>query len=66
MDQRAPAPHKTQAELAEAGQRLKRRLAIAGMLFSVLIFGSNFAISRHAGSLSPPFAIEVSSARLPR
>ena len=48
MDQRAPAPHKTQAELAEARQRLKQRLAIAGMLFSVLIFGSNFAISRHA------------------
>lgn len=48
MDQRAPAPHKTQAELADDKLRLKRRLAIAGMLFSVLIFGSNFVISRHA------------------
>ncbi|MCU4180354.1 DMT family transporter [Bosea sp. BH3] len=48
MDQRAPAPHKTQAELADGRLRLKRRLAVAGMLFSVVIFGSNFAISRHA------------------
>lgn len=29
-------------------ERRRRRLAVAGMLLSVLIFGSNFVISRHA------------------
>ncbi|MGX5736188.1 DMT family transporter [Bosea thiooxidans] len=48
MDQRAPAPHKTAAERADARTRRRQRLAVIGMLFSVLIFGSNFAISRHA------------------
>lgn len=33
---------------AEARERLRRRLAVAGMLLSVLIFGSNFVVSRHA------------------
>jgi len=43
MDQRVvslPAPHDK--------ERRRRRLAVAGMLLSVLIFGSNFALSRHA------------------
>ena len=37
----------TQGKPHEA-ERRRRRLAIAGMLLSVLIFGSNFVISRHA------------------
>lgn len=43
MDQRIaslPAP--------QDKERRRRRLAVAGMLLSVLIFGSNFVISRHA------------------
>ncbi|UZF93332.1 DMT family transporter [Bosea sp. NBC_00550] len=43
MDQRIaslPAPHDR--------ERRRRRLAVAGMLLSVVIFGSNFVISRHA------------------
>jgi drug/metabolite transporter (DMT)-like permease len=33
---------------AATRERLRRRLAVAGMLLSVLIFGSNFVVSRHA------------------
>jgi drug/metabolite transporter (DMT)-like permease len=43
MDQRVaslPAP--------QDKERRRRRLAVAGMLLSVLIFGSNFVVSRHA------------------
>lgn len=48
MDQRAPAPYRTAAEQADTRTRRRKRLAVIGMLFSVLIFGSTFAISRHA------------------
>lgn len=43
MDQRVDHPVMT---TEKEGRR--RRLAVAGMLLSVLIFGSNFVISRHA------------------
>ena len=38
----------TPASAAATRERLRRRLAVAGMLLSVLIFGSNFVVSRHA------------------
>jgi drug/metabolite transporter (DMT)-like permease len=43
MDQLAPALPET-----DARTRLRRRLAALGMLLAVLIYGSNFVISRHA------------------
>ncbi len=43
MDQRVDHPVMTTEK-----ERRRRRLAVAGMLLSVLIFGSNFVISRHA------------------
>lgn len=43
MDQRAPALPET-----DARARRRRRLAALGMLLAVLIYGSNFVISRHA------------------
>lgn len=43
MDQRIARP-----AAAPDTERRRRRLAVAGMLLSVLIFGSNFVISRHA------------------
>lgn len=43
MDQRVDHPVMTAEK-----ERRRRRLAVAGMLLSVLIFGSNFVISRHA------------------
>lgn len=38
----------TQASASGSASRLRRRLAIAGMLVTVIIFGSNFVISRYA------------------
>lgn len=43
MDQRAPARPETDAKI-----RIRKRLAALGMLLAVLIYGSNFVISRHA------------------
>jgi drug/metabolite transporter (DMT)-like permease len=43
MDQRAPALPETDAKI-----RMRKRLAALGMLLAVLIYGSNFVISRHA------------------
>jgi drug/metabolite transporter (DMT)-like permease len=43
MDQRAPALPETDAKI-----RIRKRLAALGMLLAVLIYGSNFVISRHA------------------
>lgn len=50
MDQRI-----TNLPVPQDKERRRRRLAVAGMLLSVVIFGSNFVISRHAmlNGLSP-------------